>query len=69
MRKSVIFLASLLMITGSAYSGMSYIRTGAGFNVSLVVPDGRLHPTFGWGGLMDLGLVWVMPGSFISSRI
>ena len=55
MRKSVIFLASLLMITGSAYSGMSYIRTGAGFIVSLVGPDGRLHPTFGWGGLMDLG--------------
>lgn len=55
MRKPVIFLASLLIITGSAYSGMSYTGTGAGFNVSLVVPDGRLHPTFGWGGLMDLG--------------
>jgi hypothetical protein len=42
-------------MSASAQSGFKYQSASAGFTVSLVIPDNNLHPTAGWGGLVDLG--------------
>ncbi len=45
----------LVILAGSSDAQMRHVESGAGFDVGLVIPDGGLHPTFGWGGLMNFG--------------
>lgn len=52
------FIASVaLFVTAKANAQMEfrYISAAAGFDLSLIIPENDLHPTPGWGGLMDLG--------------
>lgn len=50
---ALILVSSLIVMPKSQERG--YLGSAAGFDVSLVIPEGDLHPTPGWGGLMDFG--------------
>ena len=67
MISKVILTASLaLIISASANAQVEFrhISTEAGFDLGLVIPDGSLHPSIGWGGLMDFGFSMGAIGEF-----
>lgn len=57
MSKNFIYALILIpVLTGISKSAeVGFNSYGAGFDASLVIPDGSLHPTPGFGGFMDFG--------------